>query len=55
MKTALPFEGGFPPMATPTAVAAKVHQRCAEAINAAQNVLAGYEHDIDEVREVDWS
>jgi hypothetical protein len=50
VRKAIPFGGSFPPLGTPTAVSAKVHQRCADHINAARNVLAGYEHDIDEVR-----
>jgi acetyl-CoA carboxylase/biotin carboxylase 1 len=50
VRKAIPFDGSFPPLGTPTAVSAKVHQRCADHINAARNVLAGYEHDIDEVR-----
>ncbi|KAG0579665.1 hypothetical protein KC19_4G115000 [Ceratodon purpureus] len=49
VRKALPFEGSFPPLGLPTAVAAKVHQRCADSLNAARNILAGYEHDLDEV------
>ncbi|CAM6103862.1 unnamed protein product [Calypogeia fissa] len=49
VKRAEPFEGSFPPLGPPTAAAAKVHQRCAASINAAKNVLAGYEHDIEQV------
>lgn len=49
VRKALPFEDGFPQMGLPTARAAKVHQRCADALSAAWNILAGYEHDIDEV------
>lgn len=45
----MPFEDSFPPLGLPTAVAAKVHQRCADSLNAARNILAGYEHDLDEV------
>ncbi|KAL2653562.1 hypothetical protein R1flu_021690 [Riccia fluitans] len=49
VKKATPFEGSFPPLGPPTAVAAKVHQRCAAAVSAAKNVLAGYEHNIEKV------
>lgn len=49
VRKALPFEDGFPPLGLPTARAAKVHQRCADGLSAAWNVLAGYQHDIDEV------
>lgn len=50
VRKAIPFEGGFPPLGTPTAAAAKVHQRCADSFNAARNILAGYEHNINEVK-----
>lgn len=50
VKKAVPFEGSFPPLGPPTAVAAKVHQRCAVADGAARMVLAGYEHPIETVR-----
>lgn len=43
------FHGSFPLLGPPTAVAGKVHQRCAASTNAARMVLAGYEHDIHEV------
>ncbi|BBN00335.1 acetyl-CoA carboxylase / biotin carboxylase 1 [Marchantia polymorpha subsp. ruderalis] len=49
VKKAVPFEGSFPPLGPPTAVAAKVHQRCAVADGAARMVLAGYEHPIETV------
>jgi len=49
VRKALPFEDDFPPLGLPTARAAKVHQRCADGLNAAWNILAGYQHDIDEV------
>lgn len=51
VRKALPFEDSFPPLGLPTAIAAKVHQRCADSLNAARNILAGYEHDLDEVFE----
>ncbi|KAH7276946.1 hypothetical protein KP509_39G027900 [Ceratopteris richardii] len=51
VRKAVPYEGGFPPLGPPTPIAGKVHQRCAASIQAAQNVLAGYDHDIDEVVE----
>ena len=50
VRKAVPYEGGFPPLGPPTPVAGKVHQRCAFSIQAAQMVLAGYAHDIDDVR-----
>nr|BBG67099.1 acetyl-CoA carboxylase [Gnetum ula] len=49
VRKAAPFVGGFPVLGPPTAVAGKVHQRCAASTNAARMVLAGYEHDIDDV------
>ncbi|ERM94222.1 hypothetical protein AMTR_s00010p00206450 [Amborella trichopoda] len=49
VRKAEPFHGCFPPLGPPTAVAGKVHQRCAASINAARMILAGYEHNIDEV------
>eukprot|EP00250_Pteridium_aquilinum_P007836 c17476_g1_i1 orf=321-7031(+) len=49
VRKAVPYEGGFPPLGTPTPMAGKVHQRCAASIHAAENVLAGYYHDVDDV------
>uniref|UniRef100_A0A0D6R0K3 Uncharacterized protein n=1 Tax=Araucaria cunninghamii TaxID=56994 RepID=A0A0D6R0K3_ARACU len=49
VRRAKPFYGSFPLLGPPTAVAGKVHQRCAASTNAARMVLAGYEHDINEV------
>ncbi|MCO5565015.1 hypothetical protein L7F22_018685 [Adiantum nelumboides] len=49
VRKAVPYEGGFPPLGSPTPMAGKVHQRCAASIQAAENVLAGYDHDVDEV------
>eukprot|EP01018_Ginkgo_biloba_P038670 Gb_33780 [translate_table: standard] len=49
VRKAEPFHGNFPLLGPPTAVAGKVHQRCAASANAARMVLAGYEHDINEV------
>ncbi|KAF8023479.1 hypothetical protein BT93_F0859 [Corymbia citriodora subsp. variegata] len=43
------FHGSFPVLGPPTAVSGKVHQRCAASLNAARMILAGYEHNIDEV------
>jgi hypothetical protein len=54
VRKALPFEDGFPPLGLPTARAAKVHQRCADGLSAARNVLAGYQHDVDEVLTCMW-
>ncbi|XXG61284.1 hypothetical protein AAC387_Pa04g2982 [Persea americana] len=49
VRKAEPFHGCFPVLGPPTAVSGKVHQRCAVALNSAQMILAGYEHNIDEV------
>lgn len=43
------FHGSFPVLGPPTAVSGKVHQRCVASLNAAHMILAGYEHNIDEV------
>ncbi|XP_068641078.1 acetyl-CoA carboxylase 1-like [Aristolochia californica] len=44
-----PFHGCFPVLGPPTAVSGKVHQKCAATLIAARMILAGYDHDIDEV------
>ncbi|KAI8013044.1 Acetyl-CoA carboxylase 1 [Camellia lanceoleosa] len=49
VRKAEPFHGSFPILGPPTAISEKVHQRCAASLNAAQMILAGYEHNIDEV------
>ncbi|KAJ8436418.1 hypothetical protein Cgig2_013459 [Carnegiea gigantea] len=49
VRKAEPFCDGFPLLGPPTAIAGKVHQRCAASLNAARMILAGYEHNIDEV------
>ncbi|CAL5414879.1 unnamed protein product [Camellia sinensis] len=49
VRKAEPFHGSFPILGPPTAISGKVHQRCAASLNAARMILAGYEHDIDEV------
>ncbi|XP_072972493.1 acetyl-CoA carboxylase 1-like isoform X1 [Typha angustifolia] len=49
VRRAEPFTGKFPKLGPPTAVSEKVHQRCAASINAARMILAGYEHNIQEV------
>ncbi|XP_058096705.1 acetyl-CoA carboxylase 1-like [Magnolia sinica] len=49
VRKAEPFHGCFPVLGPPTAVSGKVHQRCAASLNAARMILAGYEHNIDEV------
>ncbi|KAL5982106.1 acetyl-coenzyme-A carboxylase [Asimina triloba] len=43
------FHGSFPVLGPPTAVSGKVHQRCAVSLNSARMILAGYEHNIEEV------
>ncbi|XP_008803739.1 acetyl-CoA carboxylase 1-like [Phoenix dactylifera] len=49
VRRAEPFHGTFPKLGPPTAVSGKVHQRCAASLNAARMILAGYEHNINEV------
>ncbi|XVE60451.1 hypothetical protein DITRI_Ditri05aG0129600 [Diplodiscus trichospermus] len=49
VRKAEPFHGSFPVLGPPTAISGKVHQRCAASLNAARMILAGYEHNIDEV------
>ncbi|XP_031273028.1 acetyl-CoA carboxylase 1-like [Pistacia vera] len=49
VRKAEPFHGSFPVLGAPTAISGKVHQRCAASLNAARMILAGYEHNIDEV------
>uniref|UniRef100_A0A803NNC6 Acetyl-CoA carboxylase n=1 Tax=Cannabis sativa TaxID=3483 RepID=A0A803NNC6_CANSA len=49
VRKAEPFTGTFPILGPPTAISDKVHQKCAASINAARMILAGYEHNIDEV------
>ncbi|KAG2305142.1 hypothetical protein Bca52824_033793 [Brassica carinata] len=49
VRKAEPFLGGFPRLGLPTEISAKVHHRCAATLNAARMILAGYEHQVDEV------
>ncbi|KAG5391557.1 hypothetical protein IGI04_021520 [Brassica rapa subsp. trilocularis] len=49
VRKAEPFHGGFPRLGLPTEISAKVHQRCAATLDAARMILAGYEHQVDEV------
>ncbi|TYI83372.1 hypothetical protein E1A91_D05G289300v1 [Gossypium mustelinum] len=49
VRKAEPFQGNFPVLGPPTAISDKVHQRCAASLNAARMILAGYEHNINEV------
>nr|ASZ00207.1 acetyl-CoA carboxylase 2 [Geranium maderense] len=49
VRKAEPFHGSFPALGPPTAISDKVNQRCATSLNAARMILAGYEHNIDEV------
>ncbi|PSS17413.1 Biotin carboxylase [Actinidia chinensis var. chinensis] len=49
VRKAEPFHGSFPILGPPTAISGKVHQRCAASLNAARMILAGYDHNIDEV------
>jgi len=50
VRRAEPFHGSFPKLGPPTAVSGKVHQRCVVSLNAAKMILAGYDHNINEVR-----
>jgi hypothetical protein len=49
VKRAEPFHGIFPQMDLPVAASSQVHKRYAASLNAARMVLAGYEHNINEV------
>lgn len=49
VRKAEPFRGSFPVLGPSTAVSGKVHQRCAASWNAARMILAGYDHNIDDV------
>ncbi|KAG8632982.1 acetyl-CoA carboxylase 1 [Manihot esculenta] len=49
VRKAEPFHGSFPVLGPPTAISGKVHQKCAASLNAARMILAGYDHNIDEV------
>ncbi|CAL0305547.1 unnamed protein product [Lupinus luteus] len=49
VRKAEPFNGTFPVLGLPTAISGKVHQKCAASLNAARMILAGYEHNIDDV------
>ncbi|XP_043810179.1 LOW QUALITY PROTEIN: acetyl-CoA carboxylase 1 [Manihot esculenta] len=49
VRKAEPFHGSFPVLGPPTAISGKVHQRCAASLNAARMILAGYDHNINEV------
>ncbi|OEL17844.1 Acetyl-CoA carboxylase 2 [Dichanthelium oligosanthes] len=49
VKRAEPFHGMFPQMGLPVAASSQVHKRYAASLNAARMVLAGYEHNINEV------
>jgi len=49
VRKAEPFTGSFPILGPPTAISGRVHQKCAASLNAARMILAGYEHNIDEV------
>ncbi|KAK4374393.1 hypothetical protein RND71_005070 [Anisodus tanguticus] len=49
VRKAEPFRGSFPILGPPTAISGKVHQRCAASLNAARMILAGYDHNVDDV------
>eukprot|EP00897_Mesotaenium_endlicherianum_P010369 jgi/Mesen1/9360/ME000061S08809 len=49
VRKAVPFTNELPPLGPPTSLGGKVHQRCAAAVIKAKNVLAGYEHNVEEV------
>ncbi|KAL5226002.1 hypothetical protein ABZP36_012641 [Zizania latifolia] len=52
VRRAEPFNGTFPILGRPTAVSGKVHQKFAASVNSAHMILAGYEHNINEVVQV---
>jgi hypothetical protein len=45
-----PFHGTFPIHGPPTAISGKVHQKFSASMNSARMILAGYEHNINQVR-----
>ncbi|KAK1431271.1 hypothetical protein QVD17_07727 [Tagetes erecta] len=49
VRKAEPFNGSFPLLGQPTPMSDKVHQKCAASLSAARMILAGYDHNIDEV------
>ena len=49
VRRAEPFHGSFPKLGPPTAISGKVHQKFAASVNYAHNILAGYEHNINEI------
>ncbi|KAI3757396.1 hypothetical protein L6452_04933 [Arctium lappa] len=49
VRKAEPFHGSFPVLGPPTAISDKVHQKCAATLSAARMILAGYDHNIDDV------
>lgn len=49
VRRAEPFQGTFPKLGPPTAVSGKVHQKFAASVNSAHMILAGYEHNINQV------
>jgi acetyl-CoA carboxylase/biotin carboxylase 1 len=49
VRRAEPFHGSFPKLGPPTAISGKVHQKFAANVNSAHMILAGYEHNINEV------
>lgn len=52
VRRAEPFHGSFPKLGPPTAISGKVHQKFAASVNSAHMILAGYEHNINEVRHI---
>ena len=49
VRKAEPFHGTFPKLGPPTAISGKFHQKFATSMNAARMILAGYEHNINQV------
>ncbi|KAG2549530.1 hypothetical protein PVAP13_9KG357200 [Panicum virgatum] len=49
VRRAEPFHGSFPKLGPPTAISGKVHQKFAASVNSTHMILAGYEHNINEV------
>jgi acetyl-CoA carboxylase/biotin carboxylase 1 len=51
VRKAEPFHGTFPKLGPPTAISGKVHQKFAASMNSVHMILAGYEHNTEQVRQ----
>ncbi|KAM0865439.1 hypothetical protein ACQ4PT_043269 [Festuca glaucescens] len=49
VRKAEPFHGTFPIHGPPTAISGKVHQKFSASMNSAHMILAGYEHNINQL------